>query len=132
MPEQRELTYEGGGLKVRIVVGAATVLAGMKRALLQGRAQAYSEQADADGVDGTARVLLARFLYPDLLASLVEAEGLDAGMEVAAFMDLPEPFTDAWQNLVYELNPHWYPFERNTAEAEKNAEPPRSDSGSDS
>jgi hypothetical protein len=133
MPEQRELTYEGGGLNVKIVVGAATVLAGMKRALLQGRAQAYNDQqAGEEGLEATARVLLARFLYPDLLAGLVSAEGLNPEMDVAEFMALPEAFTDAWQNLTYELNPHWYPFERDTAEAEKNAAPPRSDSASDS
>ena len=134
MPEQRELTYKGGGLNVTLVIGAATVLAGMKRALLQGRAQAYSEQADdGKGIDSTARVILARFLYPDLLASVVEAAGLDLNMSVQEFLTLPEALTDAWQNLVYELNPHWYPFRRTDEdEAEKNAASPRSDSASDS
>ena len=134
MPDQRELTYEGGGLTVRLVLGAATVLTGMTRALLQGRAQAYSDQVsaeDGEGLANTARVILARFLYPDLLACVVRAEGLSLEMSVAEFMELPEALTDAWQNLTYELNPHWYPFPR-PDEAEKNAAPPRSDSGSDS
>ena len=136
MSDNRELTYEGGGLKVRLVLGAATVLAGMKRALLQGRAQAYSDLVGAESgaggsVEATARTLLARFLYPDLLACVVEAEGLNVEMSVAEFLVLPEALTDAWQNLVYALNPHWYPFQR-PDEAEKNAATPRSDSAADS
>lgn len=134
MLETRELTYEGGGLAVKLVVGAATVLAGMKRALLQGRVTAYlDEHTPEEGIDATARSLLVRFLYPDLLASLVHAAGLDVEMDVETFLALPEQLTDTWQNLVYELNPHWYPFQRSDeAEAEKNAPAPNSASASSS
>jgi len=41
---------------------------------------------------------------------VAEVEGLDAEMPVADFLALPQALTDAWQNVVYELNPHWYPF----------------------
>lgn len=134
MPETRELTYEGGGLEVHLVIGAATVLAGMKRALLQGRVAAYlDEHEPEEGIEATARNLLARFLYPDLLASLVQAEGLDADMDVETFLALPEQLTDAWQNLAYELNLHWYPFRREPEDvAEKNAPVPSSASASSS
>lgn len=139
MLETRELTYAGGGLKVRLELGQATVLAGMKRALLQGRANAYLDTLDATdaaaALDVAAQHLLVRLLYPDLLACVVSAEGLDAEMDVETFLALPEPLTDAWQNLAYELNPHWYPFARpadETEAAEKNAPAPNSASASDS
>jgi len=64
----------------------------------------------------------------------MHTEGLDADMSVEAFLDLPEQLTDAWQNLVYELNPHWYPFRKPDAgaEAEKNAAAPNSVSSASS
>lgn len=136
MPDRRELTYEGGGLTVKLTLRAATVLDGMRRALLQGRAASYLDaqpENEANGLDMTARGLLVRILYPDLLACVVTASGIDQDMQPGEFLDLPEPFTDAWQNLVYELNPHWYPFRRESeAETEKNAVLPRSPSASDS
>jgi len=130
MLKTRELTYEGGGLKVRLVLSEATVLMGMRRALLQGRAGAYLDTLPKeDGIDTTARTLLVRLLYPDLLAVVIEAEGLSPELSVAEFLELPEQLTDAWQNLVYEeLNPHWYPFRRPGEDeaAEKNAAAPAS------
>ncbi len=139
MLETHELTYEGNELTVRLVLGKATVLVGMKRALLQGRANAYLDTLpktnDVAGLDAAARQLLVRLLYPDLLACVVSAEGVDADMDVETFLALPEQLTDAWQNLVYELNPHWYPFARpadETEVAEKNVPAPNSASASDS
>ena len=86
MPELHELTYEGNDLTVRLMLGQATVLAGMKRALLQGRANAYldtlTETNNVAGLDVAARQLLVRLLYPDLLACVVSAEGVDADMDV--------------------------------------------------
>jgi len=134
----REVTYrdEENGLDVRIVVRTATAMDGMVRALLQNRAEEYIQSLTTlDGVpriegaddeatdDAPAEVapvsvrivaarMMARFLYSDLLAVVVEAEGIDTEMDVETFMLLPEQLTDVWQNVVYELNPHWYPFVR--------------------
>lgn len=120
MPETREIAYQDADLRVQLVVGAASVLAGMKRALLIGRAEAYlkevSPSSTGQAVAAAARTLIARTLYPDCLAAVVTAEGLDVEMDVAAFLQLPEGLTDAWQNAVYALNPHWYPFRREADE----------------
>lgn len=145
----RELAYEDESRTVRLIIGEATALAGMKRALLTGRAQSYldsltgampnaeaEEEVEENVEDGVAFdsiaiaacTLLVRYLYPDLLAAVVEAEGLDVDMDVEAFLSLPQALTDAWQNLVYELCPAWYPFHRkdkkdadDDADAEKKA-----------
>ena len=124
MLKTQELIYQDEELTVRLVLGAASVLAGMKRAILSGRATAFleSQESQAAGtasVAATARNLIAQTLYPDCLAAIVEAEGLDAEMDVAAFLQLPEELTDTWQNAVYDLNPHWYPFRRNAEDEEQ-------------
>lgn len=94
-------------------------MTGMKRALLRGQANAYlraldEEAGDGDSdttsVDALATVLLARVVYPDLVACVVEAKGLDVSeLDVAAFSELPDSLVDAWEAAVYELNPHWLP-----------------------
>ena len=138
MPETREIVYEDETSVVHLVVRAATALDGMQRALLQGRAAAYIaalDDEDTGEIAGTARRLLANFLYPDLLAVVTGADGLDVEMDVATFLDLPEGLTDAWQNAVYELNPHWYPFRRedeDETEADEKKVPDKSASASSS
>jgi len=132
VPETRTLTYQDEALDVTLELGAATTLAGVRRALLQGRALAYLDEGAAEaGLAATARRIVVQYLYPDLLAAVVEAEGLDPEMPVADFLALPEALTDLWQNLVYDLNPHWYPFRRPDEpedEAEKKGVTPASDS----
>lgn len=120
MPTQT-LAFQSDGLDVRLVLGPATTLAGIKRAMLQGRAMAYLEShpaAPERSLEAAARRIAVHYLYPDLLAAVVEAEGLDPEMEVAEFLALPQALTDAWQNQVYALNPHWYPFKTEEADAE--------------
>ena len=85
----REIVYQDEALTVHLVVRAATALDGMQRALFQGKAAAYIaalDDEDTGEINSTARRLLANFLYPDLLAAVVEAEGLDVEMDVE---DLP-------------------------------------------
>lgn len=133
----RTLTYQDEAHAIALTLGPDTVLAGVKRALLQGRAVAYIEALPADGattVDQAAQRLIAQYIYPDLLACVVAAEGLDPEMGVADFLALPQGLTDAWQNLAYELIPQWYPFQtadaEAPAEAEKKGVTPSADSAS--
>ncbi len=135
----KTLTYQDDGLNVTLVLGAATALSGIKRAMLQGRAAAHLDEipdAAERALEVAALRIVVQYLYPDLLAAVVGAEGLDPEMAVSDFLALPQALTDAWQNQVYALNPHWYPFKKE-GESDPNAEkkdgsPTNSDSDSDS
>ena len=151
----RELTYQDDALDVRLVISAPTVLTAMKRSVYYGRALAYLDaldQANAEAaeeeaatpqlvnnaVEIAAQRLVAQYIYPDVLAASVEAEGLNLDMPVSDFLALPEALTDAWQKVVYELCPDWWPFttplqaeaEDVASEAEKKGVPLKSDSAS--
>lgn len=113
---------------VRIVVQAATVLTGMKRSILINRARDELDGREiGDSVGDVATLLVSRFTYPDMLASTVEAEGLDMdGLSLADFLALPEELVDAWMVAVYDLCPHWAPgfvADEAAAEVEKKDKP---------
>lgn len=121
----KTLTYQDDGLNVTLVLGAATALSGIKRAMLQGRAAAHLDEipvAAERALEVTALRIVVQYLYPDLLAAVVAAEGLDPEMGVSDFLALPQALTDAWQNQVYALNPHWYPFKKEDGESDPEAE----------
>jgi len=119
--QTRTVAYESGETKIVLEVREATALTGMKRALLRGRADAYlqalsgesDEESSAENnsaLDVMAATLMARVVYPDLVACVVSAEGLDvATLDIAGFCDLPDSLVDAWEAAVYDLNPHWLP-----------------------
>lgn len=119
-----EITGILEGEPVRLTLQEASVLTGMKRAILAERARAQVQEVRlGDGVGDVAVLLLANYTYPDLLAATVAAEGLDvATMTLADFLALPQELVDAWLVGVYALCPHWAPGHKpDTAEAaEKN------------
>ncbi|MBN1261088.1 MAG: hypothetical protein JXB35_10445 [Anaerolineae bacterium] len=119
----RVVEYQDSKLKVRLVVQEANALIGMRRALLRGGAEGYLkiQEAQIEGerpksVKLAALRLVARMQYPDLLAATVEAEGVDPEMEIESFLDLPDRLVIAWENAVYELNPHWLGLEPGEAQ----------------
>ena len=131
--QRRTVEYTSGDTEVRIVVSEATALAGMKRAILRGRVDAYLGAVrgndESASVDTIALELMARVVYPDLLACTVEADGIDLdALDVGAFCELPDALVDAWEAAVYELNPHWLPSVASTDEerAQEKKEPPTS------
>lgn len=133
----KTLTYQAEGHDVQLVLGSATTLSGIKRAMLQGRALAYLDgnPMPERALEAAALRIAVQYLYPDLLAAVVEAKGVNPEMAVAEFLALPQALTDAWQNQVYALNPHWYPFKQNEADPEaekKDGAPVSSDSDSSS
>lgn len=106
---------------VKLIIQEASVLTGMKRAILAERARArVAEMGLADGAGDVAVLLLANYTYPDLVAATVQADGLDvAGLTLDAFLELPQELVDAWLVGVYALCPHWAPGHKPaTAEAE--------------
>lgn len=146
---ERDGDEEGEATIIRLIVGQATVLMGMKRAVLQGSAESWvasrrakvltdiaaqdDDSADDDPTAGNghspeiltlmAGSLAARILYPDLIACVVEADGLDVeALTVDAFLELPDRLINAWDAVVYELNPHWLPGPRAETGEEANAE----------
>lgn len=148
-----EYYVEGDGegvpdTEIKVTVSQATVLMGMRRAVLQGSAESWvasrradvlagqeDDESDTDvvtvgDVDSSngnrpellnlmAGSLAARILYPDLLACVRESEGLDTdALTVDAFLELPDRLVNAWEAAVYELNPQWLPGDRGSAESE--------------
>jgi hypothetical protein len=110
---------------VRLVIQEATVLSGMRRAIVAGRAQKEIETLglDAEAVSGLAALLVGRYTFPDLVGATVEAEGLDVeGLSLVDFLGLPQELVDAWLAAVYDLCPHWYPARAPDTEEEVEAE----------
>jgi len=120
--KSRTIEYGEGDHVVKLVIVEATAMTAMKRAIYGGRAQAFIDKlqsdeneegndSEVDSVALSAAAILARIAYPDCLAATKEISGLPQDMPIEDFLDLPQELTDAWQNVVYELNPHWYPFQ---------------------
>ncbi|NBD34401.1 MAG: hypothetical protein GVY30_00195 [Chloroflexi bacterium] len=145
MPRRKELSFSDDQINVDLVIVEATAMTAMKRAVYAGRAEAYvkalNTTIEEDGpaaagglVAVQAKIMLVRIFYPDLLASAQEITGLDPDMKVEEFLDLPQALTDAWQNLTYELNPHWNPFrgeEDETEDEQKKDESENAESSSE-
>lgn len=125
MVEHAEITGQINGSSVSIVVQAATVLTGMKRAIYHNRAQDELKALELGNSTGdVATILISRYTYPDLMGATVEAEGLDIeGLSLEEFLSLPDELVDPWMVAVYELCPHWSPSfaaaSKDEAKAEK-------------
>lgn len=90
-----------------------------------GEAGAEASEAEADEAGGAeaeakakerpvsprviAARIMARVVYPDLVATIEDAQGVDPDMSIDEFLDLPDGLTGPWQDAVYELNAHWLP-----------------------
>lgn len=135
MPKTSEVVGNLDGEDVRLVVQEPTVLTGMRRAILTGRALDAVEALGEvdDGVGSIALMLVARYTYPDVIAATVDADGLDVeNLSLADFMNLPQLLVDAWLVAVYEICPHWRPNWQPQTEEESEAEKkeePKPDSG---
>ncbi len=128
MGDTRTVEFKDAGHDIRLVVREATALDGMKRTVLQGRAERYIKESSLAGLAGGAAVVMARYAYPALIAATVQAEGLDIEMDIDTFLELPEQFFWIWSEAVFDLNPHWSPYETSSSqEAEKNAGSPISE-----
>lgn len=102
---------------ITITVGAASILMGMQRSIAKGEAF----RASSEGEIEPARRVLAIVTYPDLLASVVETDGISWPLDFEAFLELPEVLVTRWEEAAYRLNPHWLPgYDEEAAEdAEK-------------
>jgi len=78
-----------------------------------GEAGGEGEGAKSDGRDPltvSAACIMAQVIYPDLVAATTESEGLDVGrLAIEEFLGLDERLVGAWEEAVYDLNPHWLP-----------------------
>ena len=99
---------------ITITVGAASILMGMQRSIAKGEAF----RASKEGKIEPARRVLAIVTYPDLVASVVEADGIPWPLEFEDFLELPEVLVTKWEEATYRLNPHWLPGYDEEAEEE--------------
>jgi hypothetical protein len=131
---------------IRIVVREANAMDGITRAVLQGTAESWllahgyvveeaeaeaeakAEGQEAEGEKARTQMaaaraiaarLAARIVYPDLMSTVAEAEGIDPDLSLDAFLELPDTLTGPWQEAVYELNPHWLTLRPATPEQEE-------------
>ena len=106
------LTYRKNDLDITLEIAPATALMGMERSLLRGQADQVADEPQA------ARVL-HRFLYPDLVACVIKAEGLEWPPTFEAFAALPDDLVARWERMCYATNPHWEPGYQDEEAAEK-------------
>jgi len=102
---------------ITITVGVASILMGMQRSIAKGEAFRASKEGKVE----PAQRILAIVTYPDLVASVVEADGIPWPLEFEDFLELPEVLVTRWEEAAYRLNPHWLPGydEEAAEEAEK-------------
>ena len=96
----RTKTVEHEG--VQITVTEANVLIGVKRGRLKGEGL-RAEEEDLD------REIIRLYVYPDLIAATVKAEGIEWPLDFEGFLALPDGLAAKWESAVYDLNPHWLP-----------------------
>lgn len=117
--------YAEKPLQVELECAPANALTGMKRALLTRNGGAWfrakmapngasGDDADDDammvpaGLEVEALLFLARVTYPDLVAGVKVATGLDLDtFTLDEFIEIPEPLLAAWEEITYRANPHW-------------------------
>ena len=124
MPPTKIVTYQDDDIDVRLVIARADIRAGMRRTRLQLDADAHDKGKKARRDDPDVR-LLRRFTYPDLMAATVEASGIPWPLAFEDYLALPERLGLAWEQAVYELNPHWLPPASEEAASEEKKEPAR-------
>jgi hypothetical protein len=118
LQKTKTVEYELDGQAVRLTVGRATALVGMRRSVMVFNARAELKDKPVD----TALSVLRTITYPDLTACLVAAEGIPAEISFEDFCNLPDDLIALWEDAVYEVNPHWNPAgtpEEVASEAEK-------------
>lgn len=100
--------------ELQAIVSEATALMGMRRNILISRAIAAirdewdpKEKDEPSSVEVMAQHFLRRYVYPNCLACLVEAQGFSPDLSFEEFGDLPDPFVAEWENMALLLNPHW-------------------------
>lgn len=100
----RTLTITHGDMSVTI--SEASTLIGVKHTRLKAEADEELKRAMTPEEIDIDRKIVALFLYPDLIAPVVEFSGFTQPT-LDEFLELPEPFIADWEKAVYELNPHW-------------------------
>jgi len=139
-----KVAYRDDGYDVVISVRRATVLDGMRKAILDVEAQSEimgvtSESAptEVDAVpekwSGYLRFMVSE-AYPCCIAAIEKIENAEDAKKVLSkdmtfneFAALPDALFQQWQKAVYELNPHWVYQSPETKEGEE-SEPADSES----
>ena len=110
---QKVLTYKDENYNVDITVRQATVADGIHRSVLV--AQMYTLPAVTDTkLASESRItrLLLLHTYPACLSVSTfkhrkSVKKLEEDMSTDAFLALPDVMVFQWEQIVFELNPHW-------------------------
>lgn len=101
---------KGRAEEISVTIQEADAVIGLRRKLLS--AQAFVEDAENPGTvkpveTDPARHMLRVMDFPNLVAPVVEVQGLPDPITFEDFASLPEVMLTRWSEAVYELNPHW-------------------------
>jgi len=108
-----KVSYRDDNYDVVVTVRQATVLDGMRRAILEIEASAESLVVVEEKHAGYLRFMISE-VYPSCMASIESIENgedakkkLSKEMSFDEFASLPDALFQQWQKVVYELNLHW-------------------------
>lgn len=110
-PKPEVFKYSEDGLDVTLKIARANGESGTYRTLLMEQAK-EQEAGNEPGTDlrKLGNYLTHLFVYPALIAAVVDAQGFGSWpLSFEDYLQLPEGFLMAWENKVWELNPHWRP-----------------------
>lgn len=116
--------------ELSVILSEASTLIGMRHTRLKAEADEWLKKAIDDQIDIDHRIV-ALFLYPDLIAPVVEFGGFTLPT-LDEFLELPEQFVADWEKAVYELNPHWKYIPAPEEQEKKVSTSPGDSSGSSS
>jgi len=134
--QSKNVVYsDGDEYDVVITVHTATVLDGMRRAILDIEASTEELNLVEEKYAGYLRFMVSE-VYPSCLAATVTIENgenakkkLSKDMSFNDFAKLPDALFKQWQKAVYELNPHWV-YKSSTAKEGEEQEPTNGNSES--
>lgn len=127
------VVYKDDDYDVEITIRQATVLDGMKRAILEMEASMEPLDLVEEKYAGYLRFMTSE-AYPCCMASVEKFENgedatkkLSKDMSFEDFANLPDALFQRWQKVAYELNAHWVYKSSGSKEGEE-SEPTDSES----
>ena len=121
--ETETFTYtDRKGNAITLTLTEADVERGTQRFTINAQMKKVVEDAQAAGHPYSPEAAYdLTLIFPNLVASVTKAEGLNWPPTADEFLRMPEQLWDKWSTVARRLNPHWFPEARlaPTVEEEK-------------